>query len=195
MARTSTKPRRKPNKAHGAPPAAITTLDPAVEAQLRGIIWRFTFRSLLTFFLVVVVITFAASTLHLSPDIGKSVMFLGAFGAVFPYWRNLARAFSTILQTGKDKLAQHRYADARYALEYFHRTGNMRFDWDGEAHFYLTLAYLGLEEMEKAEEMVAWLQKYRKKSDWKDKAARALAAAQRKREAQKPETAAPSSAS
>lgn len=152
------------------------TLDPTVEAAIMRLLRRFLLRTAIVFLLVAFLSTYLPSLLHIPPNGALAVVFISAFGVMIPYWKGLNNVFREILRLGREKLAQRRYADARHALEYFHKLGNMGFDLDGEAHYHLMLAYLGLGELDKAQKMTEWLQKYRKRFPWAEKAATALTA-------------------
>src|SRR5579884_254476 len=160
-------------------PEQRNTLHPALEAELKRLFSGFFKRMLVLFLLVGVVTTFAVAALRLPPTTGMAVQFAAAFGVILPYWRGIDRISKYIKQIGRDRVNQRRFADARYALEYFHRLGNMSLDIDGEAHYYLMLAYLGLDDLERARQMVTWLQKNRPRSKWPEKAASVFASAER----------------
>ncbi len=102
-----------------------------------------------------------------------------AFAVMFPFWRGLDRLIRQVMLYGRERLNQRRFADARYIFEHFHRFGAMNLDMRGEAHFYLVQALIGLGELDRAGEMVGWLERYRSRWPWPEKAATALAAALR----------------
>jgi len=82
-------------------------------------------------------------------------------------WRGFILRLKEI---GKRLMEQGKYAQAARALEPFTRFGNRSFDYDGEAHYRLALAYLRLGEREKAGQIVAYLQRYRRGSRWQQEA-------------------------
>jgi thioredoxin-like negative regulator of GroEL len=82
-------------------------------------------------------------------------------------WRGFILRLKEI---GKRLMEQGKYAQAARALEPFTRFGNRSFDLDGEAHYRLALAYLRLGEREKAGQIVAYLNRYRRGSRWQQEA-------------------------
>lgn len=82
-------------------------------------------------------------------------------------WRGFILRLKEI---GKRLSEQGKYAQAARALEPFTRFGNRSFDSDGEAHYRLALAYLRLGEREKAGQIVAYLNRYRRRSHWQQEA-------------------------
>jgi hypothetical protein len=97
-----------------------------------------------------------------------------AFGVAIPVARQMDRHFAKLRAMATDMLKQKRYADARIVLLAFTRFGNMSFDRDGEAHYLLVHALVGLNEPEEAAKMVKWLQSYRSRYPFAEKAAQAL---------------------
>lgn len=178
--RTKSEPHRR--RAAHAPPSPVTALDPEVEKAILRMLRGFLLRTGATFLIVAFISTFLPGFLRIPQNGTIVIVFMSAFGVMIPYWRGLNRLFQEVLRLGQEKIRQRRYADARHALEYFHKLGNRGFDQDGAAHYYLTLAYLGLNEFEKAQAMVTWLTRYRKPFPWHEKAAAALAEAQSRRQ-------------
>ncbi len=117
------------------------------------------------------VITIAGAT----KNSGIGVFFLSVvFGLLISFWRRVGMAFTAVRQLGIERWKQRRYADAVYALEHFHRVGNMSFDANGEAHYYLTLAYLELGQNAKAIEIEAWMRRHRPRSTFTPRATAAI---------------------
>lgn len=110
---------------------------------------------------------------------GFMIPIVAAFGVSLPFWRGLDRLIRHVRQIGRDRLNQRRFADARFVLDYFHRLGTMNLDIEGESHFYLVQALIGLGELDRAAQITAWLQKYRRRWQWPEKARAALEIAQR----------------
>jgi hypothetical protein len=184
MSRQTSKTRaprkRRTASAPASTPETRTTLDPALEAQTKQVVGRFVVRMALVFVLVGVVSSWGAVLTHARGFTAQIIPILAAVGVMLPFQRGLYRLAQQFKQLGREKVAQHRYADARFVLDYFHRFGTMSLDMDGEAHYYLTLACIGLGDLDRARQMADWLQKYRRtRGKWAEKAESAVAAAER----------------
>lgn len=173
MARSAPRPsraaHRKQRSSARAQPAP-DVLDPSVDATIQKMIVRFLIRTAFLFLIVSVLATYLPLVFHLPVGVAQYALFVAAFGVMIPFWKGISRIFDEVLRMGKEKVAKRRFADARVALEYFHRVGNMGFDMEGEGHYYLILAYLGLGEIAQAEAMTSWLKKHRKRYPWAEKA-------------------------
>lgn len=145
-------------------------LDAKFEQQITGLVKQFMTRSLLLSAAILVVCEILISRAHIPAKSLPPYMALVTFAIVFPFVRGAARVFAQIKQAGRQRCEQRRFADAQFALEYFHRFGQMSFDPDGEAHYFLTRAYLGLGEFQQAGQMARWMQRHRRKSEWTRKA-------------------------
>lgn len=184
MSRQTSKTRapRKRRTASAPAPAPETraTLDPALETQTKQVVGRFVVRMGFVFVLVGIVSSWGAALTHAQGFTAQIIPILAAVGVMLPFQRGLYRLAQQFKQLGREKVTQHRYADARFVLDYFHRFGTMSLDMDGEAHYYLTLACIGLGELDRARQMATWLQKYRPtRGKWAEKAASAVASAER----------------
>jgi hypothetical protein len=176
-------PRRKapPQRKPQPQPRAQLTPSPGLERQIRRRFFGLWFRVGIIFFGVSIATTFGLNALKLSRSARVIAPYAIAFGIALPMASQMDRHFRRLRATSADLLKQRNYADARVMLEPFHRFGNMTFDRDGEAHYLLTRALIGLGEMERAEEMAAWVQRYRKNYPFAEKAALALASAPKPR--------------
>ncbi len=156
----------------------VLTFDPGTEKEINSLFFRLLKRLGITVIVMmcsaIAVITLARAT-H---NIAYGVFFCSVLiGLLISFWRNVERVFAALKALGIQRQTQRRYADAAYILEHFHRLGNMSFDRDGEAHYYLTLAYLGLNQSERANQMVAWLKRNRSGGPYAGRAADACARA------------------
>ena len=149
-------------------------------------VFLFWLRMGILFFAVSIASTYVPLALHLQQKQASYTVFVVAFVVAVLYWRGQVRLSNRILRLGKEKFEQKRYGDARTVLEYFHRVGNMGFDVEGEAHYYLVLVYIGLDDLTRAESVAVWLRSHRSRYAWAEKAARPIANAQRKRAAALP---------
>lgn len=152
--------------------------------QISKMVMGFMGRILMTFFVIAIVIEIGITQAKVSQPNAMMLVTVATFGIMFPFVRGAGKVFKEILRIGIERLAQRKYADAEFVLEYFHRFGQMSFDPTGKAHYHLVRALLGLGNVDRARMMVAWMQKHRRRNDWTPKAAEALAVAERKLEKQ-----------
>ncbi len=175
--------KRAPTKTNRTPaPSALPpslTPDPAVAGQIRRLLWGFVLRTLALFVLVAVITSLATVVGHLPQRGAQIILFASIFGVTVPFWRGLDRVARRIQQRGHEFVEARRYADGRVALEFFHRVGNMGLDRDGEAHFDLVRAHIGLGDLETAETLADWLTRHRPKSKAAAKAQNVLQAARK----------------
>ena len=153
------------------PKAGSTSLDPEMEKAVNRLFLRLIRRVALTCAVMLVtgwLVTWATKSSHAAsaPVIYYAIL----LGVAIVYQRGVEQVFTQVRQLGIEKLKQRRYADAVFALDNFHRLGNMNRDRTGEAHYYLMQAYQGMGQTEKATEIRDWLQKHRAKSEWATRA-------------------------
>jgi hypothetical protein len=161
-------------------PLPVLTLDPSVEKQIRRWLLRFYLLMAILTLLFSFLATFLPLLLRVPPKQSQYLVFVAAFALMAVYWSGLPRIFRRILAMGKERLAERRYADAQKALETFDRPSNRNYDIEGEAHYYLVLAHIGMGDIDHAARCVAWLRKTRGRYSWGDKAADALQGAERR---------------
>ena len=157
-----------------------TTPDPALEKQITKLVSAFMVRILISFFIVALLIEYGIRQAKVSPQNTLPLIAAATFGIMFPFVRGAAKVFKEIKRLGIERLEKRKYADAQFALDYFHRFGQMSFDPTGEAHYHLIRAHIGLGNMEKARDLVVWMQKHRRLREWTTQAATALETAERK---------------
>ncbi len=170
--------------------AANTTLDPVFEKQIISLIKRFTVRSLLSSAIILAMCEYALQHSSRPREVLLPYALVSAFAVAFPYVRAASHTFREIKQLGIKRFQLRKLADAKFALEYFHRFGQMSFDRDGEAHYYLIRTLIGLGEIDTAVKMDLWLQKHRSKFEWAAKSAVAVQDADRNRAASESNSAA-----
>jgi hypothetical protein len=184
----SSKTRKKSNRSSSsstsssqgrATPAGVSTVDPEFEKQIIALIKRFTGRSLLTSAIILVMCEYALQHSPRPREVLLPYALVSAFAVAFPYVRGAARTFKEIKQLGIKRFEKHRYADAKTALDYFHRFGQMSFDRDGEAHYYLVRTCLRMGDIESARKLDLWMQKHRSKFEWAARATSAVQEAER----------------
>ena len=177
MPRVDSRPKRKrdasaPSRPK-APPArrpGSATLDPKTEKEINALFIGLMRRLLITCAIMLVLGLITTGIAKSSHAAAAPVIFLSILlGITIAYHRGVDRVFDGVKQIGIDRLRQKRYADAAYALENFHRVGNMGRDRQGEAHYYLIQAYQGLGNADKAAEIAAWMRKHRARSSWTKK--------------------------
>ncbi len=163
------------------PPASrpgVTTLDPLTEKAVNGLFLGLLKRLAITCVVMLVVGLIVSAIAKYAHTPAAPVIFLSILlGVAIAYHRGVDAVFEGVRQIGIEKLNQKRYADALFALENFHRVGNMGRDRDGEAHYYLMQTYLATGETDKASDIANWLGKNRKRSPWAIKAAQDNASA------------------
>lgn len=153
------------------PRVGVTSVDPETEQAVNRLFMRLIRRVALTcgiMFATGWLVTWVAKSSH---AVSVPVIYYAILlGVAIVYYRGVEQVFADVRQLGIEKLKQRRYADAVFALENFHRVGNMNRDRTGEAHYYLMQAYRGMGQTEKATEARDWLQKHRSKSEWATRA-------------------------
>lgn len=155
------------------PRTGSASLDPETEKAVNRLFLRLVRRVALTCAVMLAtgwLVTWATKSSHAAsaPVIYYAIL----LGVAIVYYRGVEQVFTQVRQMGIEKLKQRRYADAVFALENFHRLGNMNRDRTGEAHYYLMQAYQGMGQTEKAVEILAWLQKHRANTEWTLRAAK-----------------------
>jgi hypothetical protein len=165
----------RPSKDAPADGPGVLTLDLATEKEINGLFLALLKRLALTIVIMMITSVGVITLAHATRSAAIAVFFMSVLvGLLISFWRNVEKAFVAVKQLGIARQQQRRYADAAYALEYFHRLGNMSFDKDGEAHYHLALAYLGLNQPEKAEQMAEWLKRHRSNSPFATRASEAV---------------------
>ena len=187
MARSSNAVRRRqptkkgvnrPNPQTARAKAVSTTLDPAAQKQVNRLFCAHLQRVATLLLGLMVTAIILVDITHSSRSATVPMMFFSALVAIILYFPiSVNKLFGAIKAIGREHAQKRRYADAVYALENFHRIGNMSLDPDGEAHYYLTESYLGLDKRVQAEEIMQWLLRHRKKSEWTPKAEALIARA------------------
>ena len=185
MSKRPARPKHRQNSASphrpaesSAPGPGVAVLDPATEREINGLFLALLKRLGMTVIIMMVSSIGVIAVAHASRNAAIGVFFLSVLiGLLISFWRNVERVFQAVKSLGIERQKRRRYADAAYALEHFHRLGNMSFDRDGEAHYYLMLAYLGLNQVDRATAMVDWLRRHRSRFPYADRAAQAVAAA------------------
>ena len=160
-------PRPKPEPKPVVPRPGSLTLDSKTEKEVNGLFMTLFRRLIITcviMLLIGLVCTLFAKQARLTA--APVIFFSILLGVSIAYHRGVDKVFSGIKQIGKDRLQEKRYADAVFALDNFHRMGNMGIDRDGEAHYMLMKAYEGLHDTVKTDEIAAWLRKHRSRSQW-----------------------------
>ena len=157
---------------HTRPGAVL--VDTAFEKQIIDLIKRFTGRSLLSSAVILIMCEYALQHSSRPREVLLPYATVSAFAVAFPYVRGASRTFKEIKQLGIRQFKAQKFADARFALDYFHRFGQMSFDRDGEAHFYLIRANIRLGDIETAKNLDLWMQKHRSKFDWAAKSTAAV---------------------
>jgi hypothetical protein len=184
MPRVDSRPKRKravsaPSrpKANSSRRSGSATLDPKTEKEINSLFIGLMRRLLIACAIMLVLGIISTGLTKSAHAPAAPVIFLSILlGVTIAYHRGVDRVFEGVKQIGVDRLRQKRYADAAFALENFHRVGNMGRDRQGEAHYYLMQAYQGLGNTDKAAEIAAWLRKNRKRSEWTKKAEGEIAA-------------------
>ena len=149
------------------PRVGAGALDPETEKAVNRLFLRLVRRVALTCAVMLVTGWLVTLVTKTSKSASAPVIYYAILlGVAIVYQRGVEQVFTQVRQMGIEKLKQRRYADAVFALENFHRLGNMNRDRTGEAHYYLMQAYQGTGQMEKASEVREWLQKHRPKSEW-----------------------------
>lgn len=162
LPRPKTNPPRRPRS---------NTLDPNIEKEVNALFIGLMRRLLITCAIMLVLGLLSTGLAKSAHATAAPIIFLSILlGVTIAYHRGVDKVFEGVKQIGIDKLRQKRYADAAFALENFHRVGNMGRDRQGEAHYYLMQAYQGMGNTEKVAEIAAWLQKHRTRSEWTKKA-------------------------
>lgn len=172
-------PKRQRAKAYPSkpkmPPASrpgVTILDPLTEKAVNSLFYGLLKRLAITTVVMIVVGLIVSAIAKFAHTPAAPVIFLSILlGVAIAYHRGVDTVFEGVRKIGIEKLAQKRYADALFALENFHRMGNMGRDRDGEAHYYLMQTYLATGETARAADIAQWLGKNRKRSPWAAKAA------------------------
>jgi hypothetical protein len=163
--------------------AANTTLDPEFEKLIISLIKRFTVRSLLSSAIILAMCEYALQHSARPREVLLPYALVSAFAVAFPYVRAASHTFREIKQLGIKRFQMRKLADAQFALEYFHRFGQMSFDRDGEAHYYLIRTLIDLGNLDTALKMDLWVQKHRSKFEWAGKSASAVQEASRRKAA------------
>lgn len=152
-------------------PGAIT-LDPKTKKEVDGLFMSLFRRLMITCAIMLIIGLICTLFAKQARMTAAPVIFFSILlGVSIAYHRGVDKVFSGVKQLGKEKLEQKRYADAVFALDYFHRVGNMGLDRDGEAHYLLMTAYEGLHDTVKTTEIAAWMRKHRARSPWTAKIA------------------------
>ncbi len=145
----------------------VMTVDPSIEKAVQKVFFGYVIRMMLTLFLTILTAIVVVHFVKVDKSLAPGMVFMSVMlGLVLSYRRGVAQVFLEIRKLGSERLAQHRYADAVFALEHFHRMGNMGFDKDGRAHYELMLAYQGMGQQARASDMATWLTKYRGRSTY-----------------------------
>ncbi len=159
-------PKRSAPRTQRIKPGQVTPA-PETPREVMKVFTGYWLRMLLTLLLTLLSAALIAFAAHLAHSLWPALLFMSAlFGLLVSSRRGLVATFEKLRALGEGKLKQHRYADAVYILENFHRMGNMGFDKDGRAHYLLMLAYSSMGETERAAGIADWLQRYRSKSEY-----------------------------
>ncbi len=152
----------------------VMTVDPSIEREVQKVFTGYLIHMAITLLITMLVALLIVHIAKMEKSIGPGVVFMSVMlGLLFTYRRGVAQVFKEVRKLGSNRLSQRRYADAVFALEHFHRMGNMGFDKDGGAHYDLMLAYQGMGQKERAADMATWLTKYRARSPYTAKLAAA----------------------
>ena len=142
-------------------------MDPATGREINRLFLTLLRRLATTVLIMAVVSAVMITTVRPTRNVSVGVVFLSiVLGLLISFWRRVEVVFKEVKQIGMDKWKLRRYADAAFALEHFHRVGNMSFDRDGEAHYFLVLCYLQLGQNDKAMEIEAWMRRGRPSSEY-----------------------------
>ncbi len=163
--------KKSPNNLPGSVPNAsspgVMKVDPSIEKAIQKVFFGYVIRMMLTLFLTILTAIIVVHFVKADKTLTPGIVFMSVMlGLVFSYRRGVAQVFLEVRKLGSERLAQRRYADAVFALEHFHRIGNMGFDRDGRAHYELMLAYHGMGQADRAKNMAEWLTKYRSRSQY-----------------------------